>query len=108
MLHPLSYFSNSDISYIISSYHLSLSDSYSYRSRNGCIGCPMSSTQFNDLYYIFPKYKKIWLNAANLVCQVNSNIKFKSGADLFEWWLSQLSIRDYFELKKQKKINFFS
>lgn len=106
MINPLSYFSNDDISYIISSNNLTLSEGYALRSRNGCIGCPMSSHQRHELYTLFPKYRKIWENASDIVYKCKKNSKFSSGADVFQWWLSNLSIENYLELKKQKKLNF--
>lgn len=106
IINPLAFFSNSDILKIILDNHLILSDSYNFRSRNGCVGCPMNVNRHKELFQIFPSYKIIWQKAAEKVVWANKNFRFKSGSDLFEWWLSDLSIIDYFELKKQNKLIF--
>lgn len=106
MIHPLISFNNSDVADILKNENLFISDSYAFRNRNGCIGCPMGSNVKKELFVLFPKYRKIWENAAEIAYRYDKYRNFKSGSDLFFWWLSNLSVKDYIECKKQGTLFF--
>ena len=84
-------------------YNLSLPDVYKYVHRNGCIDCPMSCNRVKELLIIFPKYYNFWFYGTNHLFNNSEKIRkqFSSANDLMQWWLSDLSIVNYHELKKQ-------
>jgi phosphoadenosine phosphosulfate reductase len=68
--------------------------------RVGCIGCPMSSKQKEELND-YPKYKDLWLRVCNdIVAKCKS--RFSSGIDMLNWWLSNLSVDEYLKKERNK------
>lgn len=105
IINPIANFSNSDASSILSGFNLILPNSYKHRNRNGCIGCPISCNRRIELFNIYPKYRIIWEKAAKIIYEYYNFYGFKSGSDVFDWYLSDVSIKTYFELKKQNKLD---
>lgn len=62
------------------------------KSRIGCIGCPMQSNKKRlQEFEKYPKYKQLYISAfdkmlsTRIDCQ--SKYSFKSGIDVFNWWV---------------------
>ena len=58
--------------------------------RVGCVGCPMANKKRTKEFQNFPKYKDLYIKAFDRMLKVNSHINYnwKSGEEVFEWWLS--------------------
>lgn len=82
-------------------------------TRVGCIGCPMAGKSRWKEFGEFPKYKKMYVNSFDrmlnvrkekgLTCKKEEYIEWKSGEDVFLWWMEdknipgQMSIEDFME-----------
>lgn len=77
--------------------------------RIGCIGCPMSSPNKKIReFYENPKFKYPIIKAlkVNIIKGAYKNFVDKglNENDLFEWWISNKSVKQFFADKKQYKI----
>lgn len=60
--------------------------------RLGCVGCPMSGTQIEELEK-YPRFKKLYLMAfQNMLDEykkagVKPNLKWETAEDVYEWWV---------------------
>lgn len=100
-INPIYFWSDDDVWGYIKKFNLPYPELYNLINRIGCIGCPMSYNKRKELLLFFPKYKIIWLKACRKLIKLGINTKFSTPEDYLNWYLSDLSIRDYFELKKQ-------
>ena len=60
--------------------------------RIGCIGCPMQSDKKRlQEFEKYPKYKQLYISAFDKMLSTHidrqSKYNFKSGIDVFNWWL---------------------
>lgn len=62
--------------------------------RVGCIGCPMSSKAEEELNS-YPKFKAMWLRTCDKIVAKSVKTPFSTGAELFGWWMSDLSAEEY-------------
>jgi phosphoadenosine phosphosulfate reductase len=76
-------------------------------ARGGCVGCPLSGvkTQRKD-FERYPRYKIAYLKAIQRAMDRGKFGQFTDANDVFEWWLSDMSIVNYFESKKQTFLIF--
>jgi phosphoadenosine phosphosulfate reductase len=77
------------------------------RKRIGCIGCPVKSKNskirdFND----FPKFKYPIVKAIQKNIDRGKYHNFESADDVFDWWISGKSVKEYMAYKNQQKIEF--
>jgi phosphoadenosine phosphosulfate reductase len=100
--------SNVDIMTFINDYNILLPDWYLQYKRQGCLGCPMSYSRRKELLVDFPEYYNHWYYAGRHLFNNCPSIrkKFNSIENLMEWWLSDLSIDNYFLFKKQGSLEF--
>jgi phosphoadenosine phosphosulfate reductase len=61
-------------------------------SRVGCVGCPMASRARLREFYLFPKYRKMYIAAFNRMLAERArrglkNTTWKDGAEVFNWWV---------------------
>lgn len=59
--------------------------------RLGCIGCPMSTHQAEELER-YPKYKKAYIRAFDRMIEAftdKSKCSWKSGEDVYKWWIGE-------------------
>lgn len=70
--------------------------------RLGCIGCPMATTrQRLWAFKRYPKYKENYIRAFNRMLELHpSKRNWKTGEQVFEWWISEGKIPD----SKQERI----
>lgn len=66
--------------------------------RVGCIGCPISSRQKDELNR-YPKYKQAYIRTAQKILDKlknsNKQLPFKNGEQFIDWWCSNYSIKDW-------------
>ncbi len=71
--------------------------------RLGCIGCPHASNNRIKQYKLFPKYAKAIIKTIkkriDLKPQCSFAINFNNEYEVFYWWLSELSISQFIELR---------
>lgn len=104
MLNVILSFTNQEVWELIKAFNLTVPDNYNSVNRIGCIGCPMSGNRRKELLIDYPKFGNMWLKASSIVYEFNKD-KFTSGRDVFEWYLADLSIKNYQEYKKQGILN---
>lgn len=76
-------------------------------ARGGCVGCPLSgSKQMKKDFEKYPRYKKAYLKAIEKAIKKGRFEEFLDEYDVFNWWLSNMSVKNYIENKKQLLINF--
>ena len=57
--------------------------------RLGCIGCPMSTHQEEELEK-YPKYKQAYIRAfQRMIDQFDRPTKWKTGEDVYNWWINR-------------------
>ena len=61
--------------------------------RIGCIGCPMAGKKRYREFYIYPKYKTLYIKAFDRMLQVckarERKDEWKTGYDVFRWWMGE-------------------
>lgn len=64
--------------------------------RIGCIGCPMASKQREELER-WPKYKRAYIKAFQRMLEAykTKDTEWKSGEDVYKWWLEPFEARRY-------------
>ncbi len=95
-------------------YNLPYPDLYDNgKSRIGCIGCPLAGVKnMRKELEEYPRFKKMYLKA---IKKARKGITKKGGEyaikyhfhdeyDAMEWWLSDLSIKNYLELKRTPQL----
>ena len=57
--------------------------------RLGCIGCPMSTHQAEELEK-YPKYKQAYIRAfQRMIDQFDKPTQWKTGEDVYNWWINR-------------------
>lgn len=77
-------------------------------TRVGCIGCPMAAKSRWKEFAIFPQYKNMYIKAFDRMLQVRKEkglddqnteyAKWKSGEDVFLWWMEDKNIIGQMEM----------
>jgi phosphoadenosine phosphosulfate reductase len=102
--------SENDVWEFIKKYKLIVPDYYANdcrSARGGCVGCPFSGVRTQRKDFIkYPRYKTAYLKAISKAMERGRFKQFENANDVFDWWLSDVSIVNYFESKKQTFINF--
>ena len=102
-IRPILNWSESDIWEYIKYYNLPYlkfyDQPYSFK-RHGCVGCPMAGAHVQIREYkIFPRYVYALLKAIkkNMILKPNNTFarSFKDEYEVFDWWLSGQSIKQY-------------
>lgn len=77
-------------------------------NRIGCIGCPLASPKEKSKWFQrYPNHKKAYINTIQRMLDDNPSSYFGTDAeDMFNWWVSNLSIFQYKE--KQKQLDIFN
>ena len=61
--------------------------------RIGCIGCPMAGKKRYREFYIYPKYKNLYIKAFDRMLEVRKAKdradNWKTGYDVFRWWMGE-------------------
>lgn len=58
-------------------------------TRLGCIGCPMSTKQAEELEK-YPKYKQAYIRAFDRMLEAsNKKGEWKTGEDVMKWWVKK-------------------
>jgi|GEM_PF-3680626 phosphoadenosine phosphosulfate reductase len=102
-INPIVNWSNVDITSFIKDFDIVLPEWYLKYNRNGCLGCPMSHHRRRELLVDFPEYYNHWWYAAKYLYVNTPSVRarFANVSDLMEWWLSDLSINNYYLFKHQ-------
>lgn len=93
MLNPIVDWSTEDVWEFIRTYNVPYCSLYDQGyKRLGCIGCPMSTHQGEELEK-YPKYKRAYLKAFERMleqCKVNNmDCVWQTAEDVMKWWLKQ-------------------
>lgn len=106
LLRPMLDFTEKDVWSIINEFHLPKNPCYEKVERVGCIFCPFSSRQTIERYCIeFPKVKETLMKSISVFLKNKPSIGL-SKEEYFDWWLSDMSLQEYKESKKQLEMNF--
>lgn len=106
LLRPMLDFTEKDVWTIINEFNLPKNPCYEKVGRVGCIFCPFSSRQTIERYCIeFPKVKETLMKSISVFLKNKPSIGL-SKEDYFDWWLSDMSLQEYKESKKQLEMNF--
>lgn len=91
ILNPIIDWENDDVWEFIHEYNVPYCELYDkgYK-RLGCIGCPMSYNQAEELEK-YPKYKAAYLRTFQRMYESfdEDKCKWKSGQDIYDWWISK-------------------
>ena len=106
VLRPILDFTEKDVWTIINEFHLPKNPCYEKVGRVGCIFCPFSSRQTIERYCIeYPKVKETLLKSISVFLKNKPSIGL-SKDEYFDWWLSDMSLQEYKESKKQLEMKF--
>lgn len=106
LLRPMLDFTEKDVWTIINEFHLPKNPCYEKVGRVGCIFCPFSSRQTIERYCIeYPKVKETLLKSISVFLKNKPSIGL-SKDEYFDWWLSDMSLQEYKESKKQLEMKF--
>lgn len=106
VMRPILDFTEKDIWTIINEFHLPKNPCYEKVGRVGCIFCPFSSRQTIERYCIeFPKVKETLMKSISIFLKNKPSIGL-SKDEYFDWWLSDMSLQEYKESKKQLEMKF--
>lgn len=106
LLRPMLDFTEKDVWAIINEFHLPKNPCYEKVGRVGCIFCPFSSRQTIERYCIeFPKVKETLMKSISVFLKNKPSIGL-SKDEYFDWWLSDMSLQEYKESKKQLEMDF--
>lgn len=106
LLRPILDFTEKDVWSIINEFHLPKNPCYEKVGRVGCIFCPFSSRQTIERYCIeYPKVKETLLKSISVFLKNKPSIGL-SKEEYFDWWLSDMSLQEYKESKKQLEMDF--
>lgn len=106
LLRPMLDFTEKDVWTIINEFHLPKNPCYEKVGRVGCIFCPFSSKQTIERYCIeFPKVKETLMKSISVFLKNKPSIGL-SKEEYFDWWLSDMSLQEYKESKKQLEMKF--
>ena len=61
--------------------------------RVGCIGCPMSTHQKEELER-YPKIKALYIRAFDKMLARIKNTRWKNAQDVYDWWVSRVAMQD--------------
>ncbi len=116
-INPIVSWSIDDVWEFIKKYKLPTPEIYTdcKTARGGCIGCPMSHNQRYELE-TNPKYKNAYIKAIRKRMQLTSTRgknkgkkyfgNFKDEYDVYNWWVSGESIKNYKAKQRQTEIKF--
>lgn len=92
ILNPIIDWTDDDVWEFIKEYNIPYCKLYDEGwKRLGCIGCPMSYHQAEELER-YPKYKRAYIKAFEKMLgrlTDKSMIKWQSGQDVYDWWISK-------------------
>lgn len=113
-LNPIIDWNEADVWEYIYHYKLNYPSLYDVGfTRLGCVGCPQASkNQRRRELERYPRYKEMYLKAIRKAMKARRkngteyaiSARFEDEYDVFEWWLSDLSIEDYHLSKRQLKL----
>lgn len=103
VLHPILKWTVADVMAFHARYLLPQNPCYSTATRVGCVFCPFQSGKRLLKYEkSHPKQVQALLHSIQkYLDRGGDNGKFRDAADLYMWWLSKKSIKEYRESKKQ-------
>lgn len=106
-IHIILDWSYSDVWYYIKTLDLPYCSLYDEGwKRIGCIGCPMAGK--NDLarqFLRYPNHKKAYINSIQKALNEKPSKNFGTNAEeMFNWWISGVSVKKYFGAKEQLDI----
>lgn len=88
VVNPIIDWSDGEVWEFINEYNVPYCELYDQGyKRLGCIGCPMSSHQAEELEK-YPKYKKAYVKAfQRMLDKFDKPTQWKCGDDVYKWWL---------------------
>lgn len=90
LVNPIVDWEDDDVWEFIHTYNVTYCELYDKGfKRLGCIGCPMSSHQEQELE-MYPKYKEAYLRAFDrMLKQLPDEVQWKTAEDVMDWWLGK-------------------
>lgn len=101
MVHPIFQWSETDVWQYIAMNNLPINPMYSKVGRVGCMYCPFAQTKQIEMYEkLYPIYRKRLLVAIKRNLTKSNKVMFKDEEECFDWWKSKMSVKQYFEKKR--------
>lgn len=93
LLNPIIDWSNEDVWEFIHKYNISYCKLYDQGyKRLGCIGCPMATTQVEELEK-YPKYKHLYMKAFERMLEARREAgletQWANAEEVYQWWISE-------------------
>ncbi|NDW10932.1 phosphoadenosine phosphosulfate reductase family protein [Dysgonomonas sp. 520] len=110
LLSPILEFTDREVWLFLRMFGIEACSVYKKQRRIGCIGCPLNRNMLKELLQ-YPKIMKVYINTCQKIIDRYPNCKFaqnfKDGQDAFNWWVSDMSVKEYISLRdRQYKIEF--
>lgn len=88
MLNPIIDWSDEEVWEFIRRYEVPYCELYDQGyKRLGCVGCPMSTHQAEDLER-YPKFKQAYIRAFDRMLKNMEDVTtWKTGEDVYQWWI---------------------
>lgn len=107
LVYPILRWTERDVWQFIKDRGLPINPCYESRKRVGCVFCPFApKNQILRHIKEKPKQYQALLHAIQKYIDKNDSNPFDSSEDLFNWWLSKKSFKDYQAQKLQTEIDF--
>lgn len=108
MVYPILEWTEKDVWDFIALRGLPVNPCYKTHKRVGCVFCPFARPKEIRAYCeTHPKLKAAFIHAiSRFLDRERGRNKLPSAEDVFDWWLSHVSINEYIAKKRQMKINF--
>ena len=103
LIYPILRWTTVDVWEFIRERELPINPCYNKYNRVGCVFCPFSPSRYmRDYIKTHPKQYQALLHAIDKYLERGDNVsQFKNAEDLFEWWLSKESIKEWQDKKRQ-------
>lgn len=97
VVNPVYAFTDADVWQYIADYDVKINPLYALGfSRVGCIGCPFADKGRREQFARYPKYKENYIRAFDRMLEARKKknlpyrkYDFKTGEDVFKWWLGE-------------------
>jgi phosphoadenosine phosphosulfate reductase len=94
-----------DVFTFLDNRHVGLCILYLIKHRIGCIGCPMNHKEQRKDFVRYPNHRKAYINTIGKLMQKGKYRAFDNPEDVFNWWISGVSQKEYMANKSQMKLN---
>lgn len=100
MVYPIHQWTEVDVWQFIADEKLPINPLYDMVGRVGCMFCPFASREQLEMYeMLYPEVYRRLLLAIERNIAIRGDSRFSCAEDMYDWWKSKLSYRDYMHLR---------